>query len=162
MAISRWRAGRAGEQARHVRAGDEQHDGNQPLQDDERPFERASQRRQTTIRGNEREGLAEKAFPRVRELREELPLDLLLFALLVQDPHGGLRLLERHAWLQPGEIEPVIPLVLEIALNSGVRVIFAVTGAQSWVSSPALVPPNSGAATPTIVNGAPFSGSWIR
>ncbi len=98
-----------------VRARNQQHHTDQPLQHDERALERSAQRRHPTIGRNERKRRTEKPFLGVRKLLEELALQLLLFALVVKHPHCRLRLREADAALQAGEqIEPRIALVLQV------------------------------------------------
>ena len=112
------RRGAREQQVRDVGAGDEEHQADQALQDDERLLEPLPQVRVSARRGHDQEGLLEEPLLGVGELGEELALQLFLLALGVEGAQRGLGLLPRDPRLEPAEqVEPGGALVLEVVVG---------------------------------------------
>ena len=102
------------QQVGHVGAGDEKHEADQPLQDDEWLFEAFAEERLPAHGGDEREGLLQEAVLHVGELGEHGALEFFFLHLAVEDADGGLGLLLRDARLEPTvEVEPGVAFVVE-------------------------------------------------
>ena len=109
------RGGAREQQARDVRARDQQHECDEPLQDEERLLETLPQVGHAAGGRDQRKSLLQEALPLVRELPEQRPLQLFVLALPVQHAHRSLRLAAGDTGFQAAEqVEPGVALVVEL------------------------------------------------
>src|SRR5262249_26316156 len=114
------RHGARQQQVRNIGAGDEQHESDQPLQDDQRALEPGPKKGLAARRGNQGGAASQETVLQFGKLHEEVGFDLLFLALAIEHLDGGLRLRDADTGLETAEeIEPRVPLVFEIVAGRG-------------------------------------------